>query len=101
MSYSTMEDRIFVCTRGNETLPVLKRAAARGVNLCCLALLVVSAATLALGQDGFHRKTIITNVTPGVNGFANPTTMAIAPDGRLFVGQSNGRIHAFTLEGIS
>lgn len=50
----------------------------------------------------FTRTTILTpsdvKRLTGRNTFASPTTITMAPDGRLFVGQQNGLIHIFTLD---
>jgi len=54
---------------------------------------VAHAATIS-----FISKTILTPATPGASLFDNPTTLAFGPDGRLYVGQQDGRLHALTLD---
>src|SRR5688500_11916813 len=65
------------------------------------------AGTLGLGRPvpsasaaaiNFIRRTIFTAASPGGALLASPTTLAVGPDGRLYVGQQNGRIHALTLD---
>jgi glucose/arabinose dehydrogenase len=64
------------------------------------ALILLLSSTQAAGQNYIVR-TVANSGSPGFGNLANPTTLAIAPDGRLFAGQSNGRIHAITLNGVS
>lgn len=56
------------------------------------------ATTAQAATVGFTRKTIFGTTSPGGSLFAKPTTLAIGPDNRLYVGQQNGYIHALTLD---
>lgn len=69
------------------------------ITLCLLsaALLTVLLSSSAFSQSGFSRK-IITFTSPCGVAFENPTTLAMRPDGRLFVGQQNGMIFMLTLD---
>jgi len=46
----------------------------------------------------FDRRVLISPSTPGASLLQNPTTLQFGPDGRLYVGQQNGYIHALTLD---
>ena len=46
----------------------------------------------------FLPSVLINSYSPGAERLINPTTLALGPDGRLYVGQQNGLIHAFTLD---
>ena len=65
------------------------------------AITLVHVAGLSMAEaaaPSFVSKTILTPATPGASLFDNPTTLAFGPDGRLYVGQQDGRIHALTLD---
>jgi len=47
---------------------------------------------------GLFYQTVVTSSTPGAHALANPTALAIHPDGRLFIAQLNGMIHAVTVD---
>src|SRR5687767_1227721 len=71
---------------------------------CCLLItgifqlaLIVLAVTQANALD-YNLITLVSYSDPRFNLTDNPTTVAIGPDGRLFVGHSNGRIYAFTFD---
>src|SRR5215212_9256560 len=67
--------------------------------LASLAFLHASApAADAAATISFLRKTILTKASPGAGLLDNPTTLALGPDRRLYVGQQNGRIHVLTLD---
>jgi glucose/arabinose dehydrogenase len=68
-------------------------------SFCLTALVLLLSSTQAAAQD-YIVHTVAQNGDPGFANFANPTTLALAPDGRLFAGQSNGRIHAISLSGL-
>lgn len=67
--------------------------------LCLLSMVLFTAliSPSAFGQSGFSRK-IITFTSPCDAPFSHPTTLALRPDGRLFVGQENGMIFMLTLD---
>ncbi len=68
------------------------------VLLACSVLLPQDTAPVANAQTiSFTRKTIFTKASAGGSLLDNPSTLAIGPDQRLYVGQQNGRIHALTL----
>ncbi|MCB0323945.1 MAG: choice-of-anchor D domain-containing protein, partial [Bdellovibrionales bacterium] len=56
-----------------------------------------------IGGDGeplpiqFTQRIIASPSTSGAAAFANPTSLQLGPDGRLYVAQQNGLIHIFTL----
>jgi hypothetical protein len=47
----------------------------------------------------FTRKLLANSSTPGAGLLYNPTSIAIGPDGKLYVSNQTGRIHIFTLDG--
>lgn len=68
-------------------------------SFCFSVVVILLTHAQAFGQNKITY-TVATNGSPGFANLSQPTTLAIAPDGRLFVGQSNGRIHAITLDGL-
>lgn len=50
------------------------------------------------GVIAFTRRVLANASTPGLSALAKPTTVQFGPDGRLYVGQLNGYIHALTLD---
>ena len=66
--------------------------------LASLAFLHATAPAAEAATISFLRKTILTKASPGASLLDNPTTMALGPDRRLYVGQQNGRIHVLTLD---
>ena len=69
------------------------------VTISYLAMAAILIHVRAAGQD-YITATVAQKGDADLAAFDNPTTLAIAPDGRLFVGQSNGLIRALTLDGI-
>src|SRR5687768_14118673 len=69
----------------------------------------VAAGALGLGRPtpkasaaaiNFIRRTVFTATSPGGALLDSPTTLAVGPDGRVYVGQQNGRIHVLTLDAV-
>jgi N-acetylneuraminic acid mutarotase len=50
------------------------------------------------GVIAFGRRVLASASTPGLAALSKPTTVQFGPDGRLYVGQLNGYIHALTLD---
>jgi Malectin domain/PA14 domain/Kelch motif/Glucose / Sorbosone dehydrogenase len=50
------------------------------------------------GAIAFNRRTLASTGTPGLSALSRPTTVQFGPDGRLYVGQMNGYVHALTLD---
>ncbi|HVF49769.1 MAG TPA: PQQ-dependent sugar dehydrogenase [Pyrinomonadaceae bacterium] len=76
---------------------ILRRVLRTALCLLSAALFTALISPWAFGQSGFSRK-IITFNSPCDVPFEHPTTLALRPDGRLFVGQQNGMIFMLTLD---
>lgn len=64
-----------------------------------LVALWLLAAPAGAATIQFQRKLIADAATPGAGLLYNPTSIAIGPDGKLYVANQNGRIFVFTLDG--
>lgn len=58
----------------------------------------LTAAPVAAGTIQFERKLIADASTPGAGLLYNPTSIAVGPDGKLYVANQTGRIFALTLD---
>jgi glucose/arabinose dehydrogenase len=67
----------------------------------CLPVVILLLSSVQTAGQNYIVRTVAKSTDPGYGTLLKPTTLAIAPDGRLFTGQSNGRIHAITLNGVS
>jgi glucose/arabinose dehydrogenase len=63
-----------------------------------MALAIMFPAVASSHSRGFAYKPVITSSSPGAGNFSFPTVVTVAPDGRLFVAQKDGRIFYATLD---
>lgn len=70
----------------------------RSLLVCLYApVILIAVAPLPVrGQNRVYQK-VVTPATSGATQFQNPTSLALAPDGRLFFAQRNGKIHYVTV----